>query len=224
MLLLLLLGSAANFYVVLVSMAILIVATFIINYKRLGLAWPHLLLPTFYLIGTTVVFLILPSPLLRLVYLVFTSLVFYLLEANLGKESHLLQNIYLGSAFMVFLGLFAFQFYFHLSSLILAAAVFVVSYVLIVQGFAGFSLPAKKYFKFLIAWLTAQISWALSLWPTHFVVNAVLAFCFFYVLWMFSFSAFFGKLTLKKIYWQLALVFVVVAATLLTANWRPIVR
>jgi hypothetical protein len=224
LLFLLLLGSAANFYVVLVSTAILVIATLVLNYKRLGFSWPQLLLPCFYLVGVGAVFMILPSPALRLAYLLSTSFLFYLLELNLGKESHLLQNIYLSSVFMLYLGIYAFQFYFHLGNFWLVALMFAATYLFIVQGFAGFSLPAKRYFKFLVAWVLAQLAWGLSLWPTHFMVNAVLSFCMFYLLWIFAFSAFFGKLTHKKIYWQLTLVGIVILATLLTASWKPIVR
>lgn len=222
LLFLLLLGSAANFYVVFVSVGILVLATLIINYKRLGLSIPHLLLPCFYLIGAAGVFTILPTSTMRLLFLIMVSVLFYLLENDLGKESHLLQNLYLLSVFALFVTVSAFQFYFHLGNGLSAVLVFALTYILIIQGFAGFSLPAKRYFEGLIALTLGELAWGLSLWPTHFLVNGVLLFCAYYLLWMFAFSAFFGRLNPKKIYWQLTLVGIVVALTLLTATWRPL--
>jgi hypothetical protein len=222
LLFLLLLGSAANFYVGVISAIILLVAATIINYKRLGWNWPHLMLPVFYLLGVGGVFMIVPNPTLRVVFLVFAAILFYLLQANLGRESHLLQNIFLITVFLLYLTVFAFQFYLNLNQGWLVMLVFAVTYVLIVQGFAGFSLPTKKYFKLIIAMLGAQIAWGLSLWPTHYVVNAVIMFCAFYLLWLFSFSAFFGRLSSKKVYWQLTLVSIVVLITLVTARWEPL--
>jgi hypothetical protein len=154
--------------------------------------------------------------------LVFASAVLYGVEAQLGRESHFLQNVYLFSVFSWFLGLFAVKFYLHVPTIWTVLAGFAVAYLLIVQGFAGFSLPAKKYFNFLIALVCAQIVWGLLFWPTHYLVNGVVLFCIFYLLWIFSFSAFFGKLSVKKIYWQAALVLFVLIVTLATAAWQPL--
>ncbi|MBX4191770.1 MAG: hypothetical protein KW804_03155, partial [Candidatus Doudnabacteria bacterium] len=80
----------------------------------------------------------------------------------------------------------------------------------------------KRYFHLLIAMVITEITWALSFWPTHFFVNAVVLFCAFYLLWLFSFSAFFGKLTKQKVYWQLTLIAIVLILTLSTTAWRPV--
>jgi hypothetical protein len=214
--------SSNDLYLFLASVAILLVVATIINIKRLGFSWPHVLLPVIYIIGVSSIFVVITGPTLRTVFLVFASAVLYGVEAHLGRESHFLQNVYLFSVFSWFLGLFAVRFYLHVPTAWTVLAGFVISYILIVQGFAGFSLPAKKYFNFLIALVCAQAVWGLLFWPTHYLVNGVVLFCIFYLLWIFSFSAFFGKLSVKKIYWQLTLVGFVLLLTLATAAWQPL--
>lgn len=216
------LGSAANLYVFAASVVILIFATLAINFKRLNFTWPHLMLPLIYLLAAGSVFEIISSKDAQLVFLIIASIIFYLLEVKLGKESHFLQNVYLLSVFGLFLALFAIQFYFNLRVWWIVPITFGVTYLLSIQGFAGFSLPSKRYFHLLIAMIAAEVTWALSFWPTYFFVNAVILFCFFYVLWLFSFSAFFGKLTRQKVYWQLTLIAIVLILTLSTAAWRPL--
>ncbi len=213
-----------NIGVFLASLLVLMVATFIINLRRIGLSWPHLLLPMLFLLAVGSGFVVITSPTLRMVFLSAASVAFYFVELNLGHESHFLQNIFLLSSFGLYLGIFALQFYLHLGTKTIVSSVFILTYILTIQGFAGFSLPIKKYFYFLIALALAEAAWGLILWPTHYVVNTVVIFCMFYLLWIFSFSAFFGKLSWKKIYLQLALVVFVLAVTLSSAAWMPLVR
>lgn len=217
------LGSASNLSVFLVSLAILIIATFVINVKRVGFLISHLALPTFYLLSAGIIFSIITSSTLRLIFLFIAAFLFLLIEIQLGKESHFLQNIYLLSAFSIFIGIFSAQFYFNFSIYWIGLISFVSSYFLIVQGFAGILLPLKKYFSFVIALVCGQLALGLALWPTYFLVNAIVLFCAFYLLWLFAVSVFFGKLSRKKIYWQLALVILVLAITLSSAAWKPLV-
>jgi hypothetical protein len=217
------LGSTSSLQVLAVGMFVFIWATAVVNYKRLGPAWPHLLLPTFYLLAVASVFPIL-NPFWRVIFLVLAAFMFYVMEMKLGKESHFLQSLFLFSAFGIFFGIFAAQFYFHTYYLWTPVLIFVFSYLLIMQGFSGVFLPAKKYFSFITAFVCAQAAWGLSLWPTYFLVNAVIVFGLFYLLWIFAFSAFFGKLTRQKIYLQITLVAILFATTLSTAAFRPIQR
>jgi hypothetical protein len=219
---LVLLGSQGNYYIYATSLVVLIFAAFAINFKRLNFTWPHLLLPTIYLLGVGSVFAVLANSSFRLIFLIFACLLFYVLEMKLGHESHFLQNVYLLSVFAVYLGLFAVQFYFNLKVWWIIPLVFGSTYLLAIQGFAGFSLPAKRYFYLLVAVVISEAAWGLLFWPTHFFVDSVVLFCIFYLLWLFSFSAFFGRLTRQKVYWQLSLVVFVLAVTLGTAAWRPL--
>ncbi len=222
LLFLLLFGTRSYPYFFAAATILLIVATFAFNYKRLNFTWPHLLLPTTYLAATGSVFALIPDPNLRIVFLLIVSVIFYYLEIKLGRESHLLQNLFLLSVFGIYLGLFAFQFYLHVQIYFLLPLIFAVSYIFAVQGFAGFGLPSKKYFHFLTALVVTEAAWGLTFWPTHFFVDALVLFCLFYILWLFAFSAFFGKLSRAKIYWQLTLVALVLIVTLSTAAWRPL--
>ncbi len=222
MLFLVLLGSQGNPYIYATSIVVLIFAAFAINFKRLNFTWPHLLLPTIYLLGVGPVFAVIGDANFRLIFLIIACLLFYVLEMKLGRESHFLQNIYLISVFAVYLGLFAVQFEYNLNVWWMIPLVFGLTYMLAVQGLAGFSLPAKRYFYVLIAIVISEAAWGLFFWPTHFFVDSVVLFCIFYLLWLFSFSAFFGKLSRAKIYWQLSLIAFVLAVTLGTAAWRPL--
>jgi hypothetical protein len=214
--------SVNDFYIFIASVGVLVVVVTAINIKRVGFSWSHLLLPIIYIIGVANIFMVITNPSIRSVFLFFASAVLYWIESQLGRESHFLQNVYLFSVFSWFLGLFAVNFYLDVATTWTVLIAFGVSYLLIAQGFAGFSLPAKKYFNFLIALICAQSVWGLLYWPTHYMVNAVVLFCIFYLLWIFSFSAFFGKLSLKKIYWQAVMVGFVLLVTLATAAWQPL--
>lgn len=215
-------GSRQHPYMFAAAVFGLILATLAINFKRLNFTWPHLLLPILYILAAAGVFALIPNPAWQIMFLVLSSVLFFLMEIRLGKESHLLQNIYLLSAFGLFLSLFASEFYFRMPLYYFVPAVFVVSFILAIQGFTGFVLPAKKYFYLLLSLACAEAAWGLAYWPTHFFVGAVVLFCVFYILWLFSFSAFFGKLSRAKIFWQLSLVGIILMVTLATAAWKPL--
>jgi hypothetical protein len=195
-----------------------------VNFKRLGFTWPHLLLPCFYLVGIASIYAVITDNSWSVVFLVLAVIVFYFLEMDLGHESHFLQNIFLFSVFAIYIGLYALQFYFHLSFVWIVLLIFLSSYLLIIQGFAGFSLPVKKYFSLLISLVCAQVALGLFLWPTYYLVNAVITFIIFYLLWIFSFSAFFGKLSRNKIYWQLSLAIIVLGLVLVTTSFKPLIK
>lgn len=216
-------GTKTNPYLVLAGIFGLILATLAINYRRLNFTWPHLLLPVIYVVATASVYVLIPSSFWQEVFLGTASLIFFFMELRLGKESHLLQNVFLISSFGIFLGLFGLVFYYRLPTYIFIPLVFGFSFVLSVQGLTGFQLPAKKYFYILTATITAQTAWGLLYWPTHYFVNATVLFSVFYILWLFSFSAFFGKLSRAKIFWQLSLVTILLVIVLSTAAWEPIV-
>ncbi len=225
LLFLVLAGSERNLGVFLTSLLIVILVTLYVNYRRFGLNWSHLLLPVFFLLGIGMVGVVMPSTATKIVFTASAVISFVLLEMYLGHESHLLQNLYLLSVFMIYLGLFAARFYFvDVSFWWILATLGIFTYLLILQGFAGVSLPSKKYFCLMITLAVTEAAFGLMLWPTHFLVNAVVSFSFFYLLWLFAFSAFFGKLSVKKSSWQLTLVGTALIVTLSTAAWQPLIR
>lgn len=222
LLFLVLFGTRDNFYFFITGVAGLVLATLAVNFKRLNFTWPHLLLPTIYLIGIGSTYALITNHTARTVFLAFSAIAFYFLEIKLGKESHFLQNAFLLSVFAWYLGIFAGHYYFPVSTLILAVVLFMCTYLFSIQGFAGFTQPAKKYFHFLLALLAAEAGWGLALWPTHYFVNAVVLFCLFYLVWLFAFSAFFGKLNKAKISLQIVFIVIVLVLVLSTAAWRPL--
>jgi len=222
LLFLMLFGTREYPYFFALATVALVGSTLVFNYKRLNFTWPHLLLPTIYLIATAFIFGLITDSNLRIGFILAASIVFYFLEIQLGRESHFFQNLFLLSVFGIYLGLFSFEYYLHLQIYWLLLLVFMFTFIFAVQGFAGFALPAKKYFHFLTALIITEAAWGLTFWPTHYFVETVVLFCLFYLLWLFAFSAFFGKLSKAKIYWQLSLVAMVLIITLSTAAWRPL--
>ncbi|MBI2355846.1 MAG: hypothetical protein HYV13_01395 [Candidatus Doudnabacteria bacterium] len=218
-----LLGSSGNLPLMGASIVVLAAVATFINYKRLGFYWSHLLLPIFFLVGAAGTYAVIPSQKPGLIFLILAGISFFYLERTLGKESHYLQNIFLLTVFLIYLGLFASAFYFVNFSFWWEIALITAFTVgLTLQGFAGITLPSKKYFFLLITVVIAESAVGLMLWPTHFLVNAIVLFLIFYLLWAFALAAFFGKLTSKKIYWQSMLVTLVLAAVLATASWMPL--
>lgn len=206
---------------VFLTLGLILVAT-VINIRRLGFVWPHLLLPILFLAAAGSTYAMLNYEAIRIWFLVAGCLAFYFLEIKLGQESHFLQGLFLLSAFGLFVTLFAADFYFRINQIWMFAAGYFVAWLLITQGLAGFELPAKKYFVQLIALIVAQTALGLSLWPTHFAASGAVLFLIFYLLWIFAVSAFFGKLSRTKIYWQLGLAAIALLAILATTPWRPL--
>jgi hypothetical protein len=112
-------------------------------------------------------------------------------------------------------------YYFRLNFVWLFFGTFVLTWLLILQGFAGFGISGKKYFYVIIPLLCSELALGVAAWPTHFFVNAVVTFSAYYLLWVLAFAAFLGKLNRNKIYWQLFFVTFILALTLLTAAWKP---
>lgn len=217
-------GSTTNYFILTAAVALLIIAVSAVNLKRVSYSWPHLLLPVIFLLASGGIFAILTSFQLRIWFLIIAGIIFYLIETNLGKEGHLLQTTFLLSAFALYVSLFSLHFYLRLNpGFLILLSIFVTS-LLAITGFAGFTLPVKKYFIILITVICGEISLALAYWPTYFMVNAIILFCIFYLLWTFAVAAFFGKLTKQKIFLQLITVGLVLIVVLSTTAWTPLFK
>ncbi len=70
----------------------------------------------------------------------------------------------------------------------------------------------------------AETTWVLQFWPIHFFSLAVVSLAVFYLIFMFSHLHSIGKLSTRKIYFQVSLIAVVVILTLLSSPWQPINR
>lgn len=218
-----LIGSAENIARLSVFVLGLIVITYLINYARIGFAWPHLLLPSFFLIAVGLSYAVITTSTLRVIFSIIASILFYFLEIKLGRESHYLQGLFIFSTFGIYTGLFALEFYINLNIWLLLLGVILVTYFFSLHGFAGFELKTKKNFIWVIILIVFQAALGLLLWPTHFLIDASVLFVIFYLLWIFSVSAFLGKLTMKKIYMQVALAGIFLALILSSAAWKPLI-
>lgn len=217
-------GSVSNYFVLMAAVALLIIAVSAVNLKRVSYSWPHLLLPVLFLLAAGGIFAILTSFQLRIWFLLLAGIIFYLMETNLRKEGYLLQTVFLMSSFALYVGLFSLHFYLRLNPGLLTILSVFLTGLLAITGFAGFSLPAKKYFILLITVVCAEITLALAYWPTYFLVNAVILFCIFYLLWIFAVSVFFGKLSKQKIFLQLTMIGLVLFIVLSTTAWSPLFK
>lgn len=70
----------------------------------------------------------------------------------------------------------------------------------------------------------AELTWVLQFWPIHFFSLAVVSLAGFYLIFMFSHLQSIGKLSSRKIYFQVSLIALVVLLTLLSSPWQPINR
>lgn len=216
-------NTTENLGLLIWSLLGVIVLTTAVNLKRIGIYWPHLFLPIGLLVGVGMVYAVIANPSLRLIFLFAATVGFYTLERQLGRESHWLQNLFIISGLLIYIGLFAWNFYFvGLGFWWALGLISLASWLLIVQGFAGITLEAKKYFFILMMVIITQAAAGLLLWPTHFLLGATVLFLIFYLLWALALAVFFGKLSVQKIYWQLTMATAVLIAILSTASWLPI--
>jgi len=205
-----------------ISVLGLMVISYVLNSFQLKFTWPHLLLPTFFLLAVGVSFAVITLPIIRTIFLVVSAILYYLLQIKLGKESYFLQSVFLLSAFGIYSGLFALEFYLNLNIWLVLLGVLVFTLLFTLQGFAGFELTTKKNLILIIVLLITQSALGLLLWPVHFLVSGAVLFGIFYLLWVFLVSAFFGKLTRNKIFWQVGLVSIFLLIILSTAAWKPL--
>src|SRR3989338_1601211 len=141
-------GGASNIFLLAAILAGLILLAFIVNFTRLGFAWPHLLLPTFFLLAAGFTQAIIISNFGRMIFVVIAAILFYFLETRLGRESHYLQGMYLMSIFGIYTGLFSLRFYLNLNIWLLAGAIIFFTSLFSLQGYAGFDLSTKRSFIF----------------------------------------------------------------------------
>jgi hypothetical protein len=200
----------------------LIILAYAINSFQLKFSWPHLLLPTFFLLAVGVSYAVISVAGIRVSFLIIAAILFYLLQTKLGQESYFLQSMFLLSVFGIYSGLFALEFYLNLNIWLVLIGVLVFTLFFTLQGFAGFELSTKKNSILLIVLIITQAALGLLLWPVHFMVSGVVLFGMFYLLWIFLISALFGKLTRNKVYWQVGLVSFALLVVLATAAWSPL--
>lgn len=100
-----------------------------------------------------------------------------------------------------------------------------VTLILIVAGFFAMFRQSESL---LGAWvgtlIMAEFAWVLLFWPVHFFTAAVVMLAVFYLIYMISHLSLIGKLSRRKIYFQVSLISIVVLIALLSSAWQPISR
>lgn len=222
LLFLLLFNSQESVYVLLGSAVALIIAILAVNIRKVGLAWSHQFISLTYIVAVFSGFVLVPSQNFRLVFLIAGCILFYFVQINLGKESQLLQNVFLGSLFIIYTAIFSLQHYQNISIWLLLILVFVLTLIFSIQGFAGFSTSSKKHFIFILTIFCVEAFVALYLWPIYFLIKGAILFLLFYLFWVFATANFFGKLTAKKIIFQSTIVFICIVVLLLSTTWHKL--
>jgi hypothetical protein len=222
LLFLLLFNSQESIYVLVGSAVALMVAILAMNLRKVGLAWSYQFISLTYIAAVFSGFILVPNQNLRLIFLIISAILFYFVQINLGKQSQLLQNVFLGNLFVIYVAIFSLQHYQRINLWVFLGLVTFLTFIFSVQGFAGFSTVSKKYFIFVLTFLAAQASLALFFWPVLFLTKAVVLFFLFYLFWSFAVAVFFGKLTKKKIILQSGIVFISLVLLLVSAAWQKL--
>lgn len=68
--------------------------------------------------------------------------------------------------------------------------------------------------------ILVEVAWATLFWPVYFLNAAVVNFAVFYLLAVLTKLHFAGRLTSKKVYFQTAIILLVVLTSLLSSPWR----
>lgn len=223
LLFLLLFNSQESVYVLLGSAVALVIALIAVNLRKVGLAWSHQFISLTYIVAVFSGFVLVPSQNFRLVFLIASCILFYFVQMNLGKESQLLQNVFLGSLFIIYTAIFSLQHYQNINIWLLLALIALLTFMFSIQGFAGFSISSKKHFIFVLTVLCVEASAGLYLWPIYFPIKGAILFLLFYLFWVFSVADFFGKLTRKKVIFQSVIVFACLVILLLSTTWRKLI-
>jgi len=210
----------------------LIVATGILNFfvhfknfKRRSDA-AFLLPPIFFIFATISVSAVLPGNLYKTATLALCSLLFFIIELRLKPRlsaALFYDNIFLLSAFGVFLGIWSADFFVTPAWWIVVGTLFLISLLLLWYGF--YPSPLSNYEKFVfclvIAFALAQIGWALLLWPLHYFTMALVFTSFFFLGWELTRFHIRGSLTRQKIIFHFSVVCILLAVALYTAQWTP---
>jgi len=151
-----------------------------------------IIIPIFFSGGAMALLLFIPSPLLAHLFSFGLSLVFAFIVRNLNSQAvrvgqnfdgFRLNDVFLLiCAFLIFSSFFGFYIFLDADSWILTIFLPVAVMILAYQYFwhEGFSHQPIGIYTAVIGLVFAEISWALTFWPTGFISRAVVLFIFFY--------------------------------------------
>ena len=210
----------------------LILATTVINYfvHRAGKnrleEFTFLLLPVLWVSASTVVIFLQNTKFWEIIFVYLLGIIFFRLQLRLQARTNsvFLENIFFLSAFGIFLGIWAIDFFFTPAWWLIMALMFVFSVILFWMGI--FNTHAERREKVIytlfLAFALTEISWALLFWPLHFVSMAIVAAVIFYLAWTMARLHFLGLLNRKKIIYHSGFSVLILLVTLSTAVWLPL--
>ena len=213
------------------GIALLIVLTGFTNYfvhrKSVTRFWDFtfLLLPTFWIGASAGIIFLQNSRFWEIVFIYFFGIIFLKLQLNLQPKTNsiFLENIFFFSAFGIFLGIWALDFFFTPAWWLIMALVFTSSLLLFWTGIFNThaQLNEKIIYTLFLAFMLTQISWALLFWPLHFVSMAVVTSVLFYLAWTVVRLHFLGSLNRQRIVYHSTFALLILLITLSTAVWLP---
>ena len=211
----------------------LIMITTIVNYflHRKGIHrienYTFLLLPVIWISASAIFIFLQNVRFWEIVFAYALGIIFFRLQLSLQARvnSVFSENVFFLSAFGIFLGIWAINFFFTPGWWIIMALVFLFSVILIWIGIFNTHAERKEritYTLFLSLGLT-EISWALLFWPLHYLSMAIVISAIFYLAWTMTRLHFLGMLNFKKIAYHSGFIALILIITLSTAAWLPLI-
>ncbi|PIR97116.1 MAG: hypothetical protein COT91_03065 [Candidatus Doudnabacteria bacterium CG10_big_fil_rev_8_21_14_0_10_41_10] len=211
--------------------AFLAVVTAVVNYllhkkeirSRYDLTF--LTVPTFWILGTSAILFVQSSRIWQIVLGLIMVLMFVKLEMNILPKinSSLIDSLFFFSAAGVFLGIWAFEFYFTPAWWLVLILIFFASFSFYWASYYNVlaNLQEKMIYSTVLAFLVTQISWALLFWPLHFVSITVVMLALLYLAWMIGRLHLQGTLKKNAILYHSGFSGLIIFIVVLTSNWIP---
>lgn len=185
-----------------------------------------LLLPSLFLLGLFGTIGAISFAGTKLFVAVFAVFLLYFYQQHFPKAVPVfIEEIFtLSAAFLVFNFLWSVNFFFTPPWWGMIGLVFVFGFLLFWQAFYKIGKPGNEALLqgLLCGLLAAESAWAILFLPVHFLTASVVSFMVFYVIYVLSSFYFAGRLTSKKIYFQLGLVALLLVLSLVSSPWQPI--
>ncbi|MBI4053771.1 MAG: hypothetical protein HY397_00400 [Candidatus Doudnabacteria bacterium] len=184
-----------------------------------------LIFPILWILASACVLFLLATPFWRFAVIVFgvAGLVKILLDARPKVITNLLENLFFLSAFGIYLGIWALDFYFTPGwwlNIILSA---IASFVFFWAGFSATptSASSRLIFSLVLSLLFAEIAWTMLFWPLHFLTLALVFSCLFYLAWSLTRFHLMQALTKEKLVVHSSFVVLTVSFLLIVSKWFP---
>lgn len=184
-----------------------------------------LILPVLFIIGLWGTAAATSSQAVKIFVMVSSVLFFYSYQIHLPRRPSIFEEDFFSllSGFLLLIFVWSLNFFFTPPAWSVTLLIFALFFAFFWQVFHKLRpFPRESTLWALICSLILiEISWGLLFWPVHFLTAAVVNFSVFYLLYMLGRLYFYSRLTKKKVYFQAALILVVLVFSLLSSSWRP---